>query len=113
MFGHPFKKPFCVAFRSVDILRLHTDWCANFTLLARVEMEWAKLVVCCTALGRTGSEGDCCAAWIGSVHKYNVVFLYPCRMFFSIVYNITMLVTERYGAPPLTKYMYSNQQCNL
>jgi hypothetical protein len=62
MLGHPFKKPFCVAFRSVDILGLHKDWCAHFTLLARVEMEWEKLGVCCTALGRTGSVGDFCAA---------------------------------------------------
>ena len=84
MLGHPFKKPFRVAFRSVDILGLHKDWCANFTLLAPVEMEWAKLVVCCTALGRTGNVGDCCAAWIGSVHKSVVASLYTCRMCFPL-----------------------------
>ena len=40
--GHPFKKPFRVALRSVDILGFHSDWCANFTLFARVEIEWEK-----------------------------------------------------------------------
>ena len=68
----------------MDILGLHKDWCANFTLLARVEMEWAKLVVCCTALGRTGSVGDCCATWIGSVHKPIVASLYPLRINFPL-----------------------------
>ena len=39
MFGHPLKKPFCVALRSVDIFGLHRDWCANFSLFACVEIE--------------------------------------------------------------------------
>jgi len=39
MLGHPLRKPVCVALRSMDIFGLHGDWCANFTLFARVEIE--------------------------------------------------------------------------
>ena len=55
MLGNPFKKPFRVALRSVDILGLHRDWCANLTLFARVEIEWEKRAVCWTVSGRVGS----------------------------------------------------------
>ena len=80
-----FRKHLLDALRSVDIFGLHNDWCANFTSLAQVEMECAMFVVCCTALdctalGRTGSVGDCCVEWIASVHKSVVAFLYPLRM---------------------------------
>ncbi len=54
--GHPFRNPFCVALRSLDILGLHSDWCANFTLLALVAMEWAK-----TATYLVGSD------WVASL----------------------------------------------
>ncbi len=36
IFGHPFKKPCCVAFKSVEIWGLHNNWCANFTAFACV-----------------------------------------------------------------------------
>ena len=39
MLGQPRTNPWGVAFRSVDILGLHNDWCANMTELARVLME--------------------------------------------------------------------------
>ena len=39
MLGHPFRNPFRVALRSLDIVGLHRAWCANFTLFARVDME--------------------------------------------------------------------------
>ena len=48
MFGHPLRKLFWVALRSVDILGLHSNWCENFTFFARVEMEWANCAVCWT-----------------------------------------------------------------
>ena len=109
MLGHPFRKPLGVALRSMDIFGLHNDWRANVTLLARVEMECAKFVVCCTvldcnALGRPVSVGDCCLECIGSVHKSVVASLYPQRMRLPlyITYYITMLVTERCVAPCLT-----------
>ena len=57
MLGHPFEKPFCVTFRSADILGLHKDWCENLTLLALVELEWEKFVVCWTVVGLMGCEG--------------------------------------------------------
>ena len=53
-FGHPSKKPFLVALRSLDILGLHKEWWANLTLFAHVEMEWATFAVCYTILGFTG-----------------------------------------------------------
>ena len=34
MFGHPFKKPRCIAFKRVDIGGLHNNWCANLTVMA-------------------------------------------------------------------------------
>ena len=85
MLGRHFRKPVCVALRSVDIFGLYNDWCANFTLLARVKMECAKFVVCCTvldctALGRSVSVVDCCVECIDSIHKSVVASLYPRRM---------------------------------
>ena len=39
IFGHPLRKPFRVALSNLDIVGLHSDWCANLTLLALVEIE--------------------------------------------------------------------------
>jgi hypothetical protein len=39
IFGHPLRNPFRVALRSLEIVGLHSDWCANLTLLALVLME--------------------------------------------------------------------------
>jgi hypothetical protein len=44
MLGQPQTNPWRVAFRSVDILGLHNDWCANMTELARVLMECENVV---------------------------------------------------------------------
>ena len=87
MFGHPFKKPFRVAFRSVDILGLHSDWCANLTLFARVEIEWAKCAVCWTVSGRVGCAIFEDGVWyvlIGTVHKSVLMSLYPRRIVFPL-----------------------------
>ena len=80
MLGHPFKKPRRVALRSVEILGLHNDWWANLTLLARVEIEWAKLAASCGKLfvnGRCIDGDDCSLDGIGSVHKSVIGSLYP------------------------------------
>ncbi len=37
--GHPLRKPFCTAFRNVEIFGLHNNWGANLTSLARVLTE--------------------------------------------------------------------------
>ena len=72
MLGHPFRKPFRVALRSVDILGLHNDWCANLTLLALVEMEWAKTATCLTVSVFADSiacVGVCFVVLMGMVHR--------------------------------------------
>ena len=83
MLGHPLRKPLRVALRSVDILGLHRDWCANLTLFARVEIEWAKCAVCCTVSCQVGfivCEGVACLPLTGMVHKSVVGSLYPCSI---------------------------------
>ena len=88
MLGHPFKKPFLVALRSLEILGLHNDWWANFTLLARVDTEWAKLAaswaVCVGYNFRAMVEDGCCLDGIGCVHKSVVGSLYPLIMTFLL-----------------------------
>ena len=87
MLGHPFRKPFCVALRSLDILGLHSDWCANLTLLALVEMEWAK-----TATYLIGSDwaasllraGVCVTGLMGMVHRSVAGSLCPCSIILLI-----------------------------
>lgn len=39
------RNPFRVALINLDILGLHSDWCANFTLFARVDTECANDIV--------------------------------------------------------------------
>ncbi len=36
IFGHPFKKPCCMTFKSVEIWGLHNNQCANVTAFARM-----------------------------------------------------------------------------
>ena len=87
MLGHPFRKPFCVALRSMDILGLHSDWCANLTLLALVEMEWEN-----TATYLIGSdwaavlacEGVCDSGLMGIVHRSVAGSLCPCNKTLSL-----------------------------
>ena len=83
IFGHPFKKPFRVALRRVDIFGLHSDWWANLTLLARVEMECAKLAASCMIDVAKGGDGRW-LEWIGSVHKLLVGSLCPLIIIFSL-----------------------------
>ncbi len=40
--GHPLRNPLRTAFNNVEIFGLHNDWCANFTLFARVHTECVK-----------------------------------------------------------------------
>ena len=72
MFGHPFRNPFRVALRSLDIVGLHRDWCANFTLIARVDIEWANVATCLSSFFRIVSVGRECvlrSALMGIIHK--------------------------------------------
>ena len=89
MLGHPFRKPFRVALRSVDILGLHNAWCANLTLFARVEMEWAKTATCltlsdwaatfaCVGVCFTGLMG------MGMVHRSVAGSLRPFKIVLSL-----------------------------
>ena len=43
---HPLRNPLRVTLINLEILGLHNDWCANFTLFARVDMEWANVATC-------------------------------------------------------------------
>ena len=83
MLGHFFRKPFCVALRSVEIFGLHRDWWANFTLFACVEMEWAKTAVCLTVSDWDGTvvcDSVLCLVFIGMVHESVVESLNPFRI---------------------------------
>ena len=70
--GHPLRKPFRVALSSLDIAGLHSDWCANLTLFARVDIEWANVATCLSSFLRVVSAGRGCAvrsALMGIVHR--------------------------------------------
>ena len=79
MLGQPRTNSWCVAFRSVDILGLRNDWCANMTELARFLMECVNVArLMCSELST--ALGFLCGlpifpllsaivALIGSVHK--------------------------------------------
>jgi hypothetical protein len=85
MLGHPFRKPLRVALRSLDILGFHSDWCANLTLLALVEMEWAKAATCFTLSDFAGflvCAGDCFTGLMGMVHRSVAASLCPCSIIF-------------------------------
>ena len=85
--GHPFRKPFRVALSSLDILGLHSDWCANLTLLALVVMEWAKLATCFTVSVLAGSlacAGDCMTGLMGMVHRSVARSLRSCIIISSL-----------------------------
>ena len=98
MLGHPFKKPFLVALRSLDIFGLHNDWWANFTLFARVEMEWTKLAASCA--GGVGSTrlvvvgAGCMLEGIGSVHKSLLGSLKPLIITFLLYITSQCLVQK-------------------
>ena len=84
MLGHPLRNPFRVALRSVDIVGLHRDWCANFTLFARVEIECANVATCSSSFVRVVSVdrgGAMVLVFMGIVHKSVVGSFNP----FSIV----------------------------
>ena len=70
--GHPLRKPFRVALSSLDIVGLHSDWCANFTLLALVLIECVNAATCSVSFVRAASVDLGCAFWLafmGIVHK--------------------------------------------
>ena len=71
-----------MALMSLDIFGLHSDWCANFTLLARVLMEWVNAATCRTA----GVVGCCIVGWVvnGSVHKSVDGSLKPLKISLSL-----------------------------
>ena len=93
MLGHPFKKPFRTALRRVEMGGLHSDWCANLTPLARVQMEcvndaiWTPLctvVLGCVArvkhVANCGGMGCILAGVIGKVHNSVVGSLNPRKI---------------------------------
>ena len=79
MLGKPRTNPLRVAFRSMEILGLHNDWCANMTELAQVQKECVNVVrsmrsELSTTLGflcglPTFPMLSSVVALIGSVHK--------------------------------------------
>ena len=87
MLGHPFRNPVCVAVGSLDILGLHSDWCANLTLLALVAMEWAKTATCLTVFDWAASPayvGVCVPGLMGMVHRTVAGSLCPCNIILSL-----------------------------
>ena len=87
MLGHPLRKPLRVALRSVDIVGLHRDWCANFTLLARVKIECANCAMCWTVSCLVDSNlcvGGACVVVMGMVHKSVVGSFKPCSIVLSL-----------------------------
>ena len=94
MLGQPRTNPLRVAFRSVEILGLHNDWCANMTELARVQMECLNVAssMCSelsTALGflcglPTFPLLSAIVALIGSIHKLVAGSLNPRKIIFLL-----------------------------
>ena len=87
IFGHPLRNPFCVALRSLEMVGLHNDWCANLTLLALVEMEWANTATCLFGSNWAAlfvCAGGCASGLMGIVHRSVAGSLRPC--------NITLLL---------------------
>ena len=85
MYGHPLRNPFLVARNSRDILGLHNDWCANFTLLARVVIECVNNAECASSASPlVAAVGTVLIAllllMIGSVHRSVDASLYPRTM---------------------------------
>ena len=83
MLGHPFRKHFCIALCSAEILGLHNDLCANLTLIG-IEMEWAKTAMCltvsswvglvvCGAVLRLGLRGIVHKLVVGSLNPFSIV----------------------------------------
>ena len=102
MLGQPWKNPWRVAFRSVDISGLHNDWCANMTELAQVRMECVNVAILMrselsTALGflsgfPTFPLLSVIVALIGSVHKSVAGSLNPrkrtCPLYITPHFNL-------------------------
>ncbi len=62
IFGHPLRKPLCVALSHVEILGLPNDWWANLMVLACVCTKCAKVMILMPAWS-AGSNGWRCGAW--------------------------------------------------
>jgi hypothetical protein len=94
MLGQPRTNPLRVAFKSVEILGLHNDWCANRTELARVRMECVNVARSIRSelsitLGflcglPTISLLSSVVALMGSVHKSVDGSLLPRKIIFSL-----------------------------
>ncbi len=97
--GRPFRKPLRTAFNNVEIFGLQNNWCANFTLLARLRTECMKVVRlmpgCMVGQLTCGAQlipgGDCGRAvrmspqlLICNVHKSVDTFLYPHNITFPL-----------------------------
>ena len=97
MLGRPRTNPWRIAFRSVDILGLHNDWCANMTELARVLIECVNVVRLMRSELSTASGFLCglptfpllsaVVTLIGSIHKLVAGSLNPRKITCSL--NIT------------------------
>ena len=70
--GHPLRKPFRVALSSLDIVGLHSDWCANLTLLALVLIECVNDATCSLSVFNAASVDRGGVIWLalmGIVHR--------------------------------------------
>jgi hypothetical protein len=94
MLGQPQTNPLRVAFRSVEILGLHNDWCANMMELAQVKMECVNVArsirsELLTTLGflcglPTFPMLSSFVTLIGSVHKSVAGSLKPRKIIVSL-----------------------------
>jgi hypothetical protein len=73
--GHPLRNPFLTALSRVDILGLHSDWCANFTALTRVRTECmydARVMAGALTGDMRGIPGTCKGGWVVDVDGHPV-----------------------------------------
>ena len=85
MLGKPRTNFQRIAFRSVDILGLHNDWCANMMELAQVLMKFVNVaILMCSELLTV--LGFLCGlpSFPGSVHKLVAGSLNPCKITCSL-----------------------------
>ena len=94
MLGQPRTNPWRVALRSVDIVGLHNNWCANMMELALVLMEWVNVArlmrsELSSALGvlcglPTFPLLSAVVELIGRIHKSVAGSLNPCKITCSL-----------------------------
>jgi hypothetical protein len=121
IFGHPFKNPLRMAYRRVEILGLHRDWCANLTALAHARTEcvnaakhlprWASLAANwrCGAgspqgpgHGRTVGPGVVHTfVWIGRVQRSVLGSFSPVNIMLSLYITLHLPLSKTTLHPTL------------